>query len=45
MFFLHFHVSQISLLLFIVVLSTGNVEFGLKRLTQSQSRHCHQSKV
>lgn len=45
MAFLHFHVSQVCAVVFIIVLSTGNLEFGLKRLTQSQSRHCHQSKV
>lgn len=45
MVFLHFRVSQLSAMVFIIVLSTGNLEFGLKRLTQSQSRHCHQSKV
>lgn len=45
MVFLHFRVLQVCAVVFIVILSTGNLEFGLKRLTQSQSRHCHQSKV
>lgn len=41
-----FHVSQDSVVVLIIVLSTGNfLESGLKLLTQSHCRHWHQSRV